>query len=64
MISECSSQRYGWLAGLTTKLVVYAFPMVNVTRPDAVRPSLAHEDAMRNAPGQANDLFMVPKIVE
>jgi aspartyl-tRNA(Asn)/glutamyl-tRNA(Gln) amidotransferase subunit C len=42
----------------------HAFPMVNVTRPDAVRPSLAHEDAMRNAPDQANDLFMVPKIVE
>lgn len=42
----------------------HAVPMVNVTRPDEVRPSLPHEEAMRNAPAQANGLFMVPKIVE
>ena len=42
----------------------HAFPLVNVTRPDEVRPSLPHEEAMRNAPAQANGLFMVPKIVE
>jgi len=42
----------------------HAVPMVNVTRPDEVRPSLSHEDALRNAPAQANGLFMVPKIVE
>jgi aspartyl-tRNA(Asn)/glutamyl-tRNA(Gln) amidotransferase subunit C len=42
----------------------HAFPLVNVTRPDDVRPSLPHEDAMRNAPAQANGLFTVPKIVE
>ncbi|HKI70342.1 MAG TPA: Asp-tRNA(Asn)/Glu-tRNA(Gln) amidotransferase subunit GatC [Verrucomicrobiae bacterium] len=42
----------------------HAVPMVNVTRPDEVRPSLPHETAMRNAPAQANGLFMVPKIVE
>jgi aspartyl-tRNA(Asn)/glutamyl-tRNA(Gln) amidotransferase subunit C len=39
-------------------------PLVNVTRPDEVRPSLPHDDALRNAPAQANGLFMVPKIVE
>lgn len=39
-------------------------PLINVTRSDEVRPSLPHEDAMRNAPKQANGLFMVPKIVE
>ena len=39
-------------------------PLVNVTRPDVVRPSLAPADALRNAPAQANDLFVVPKIVE
>jgi aspartyl/glutamyl-tRNA(Asn/Gln) amidotransferase C subunit len=38
--------------------------MVNVTRPDEIRPSLSHADAMRNAPRQANGLFIVPKIVE
>jgi aspartyl-tRNA(Asn)/glutamyl-tRNA(Gln) amidotransferase subunit C len=42
----------------------HAVPMVNVTRPDELRPSLSHADAMRNAPRQANGLFIVPKIVE
>ena len=36
----------------------------NLTRAAEVRPSLPHEDALRNAPAQANGLFMVPKIVE
>ncbi len=42
----------------------HAVPMVNVTRPDAVRPSLTHEAALSNAPAKANGLFLVPKIVE
>lgn len=42
----------------------HAVPMVNVTRPDEVRPSLPHDDALRNAPARANGLFIVPKIVE
>ena len=42
----------------------HAFPMSNVTRPDEIRPSMNHEDALRNAPAQANGLFIVPKIVE
>ena len=42
----------------------HAVPMVNVTRADEVRPSLAHGDALRNAPRQAGGLFIVPKIVE
>ena len=42
----------------------HAVPLVNVTRADEVRPSLSHEDALRNAPRQANGLFVVPKIVE
>jgi len=42
----------------------HAVPLVNVTRPDEIRPSLAHEDALRNAPCQAGGLFIVPKIVE
>jgi aspartyl-tRNA(Asn)/glutamyl-tRNA(Gln) amidotransferase subunit C len=42
----------------------HAMPLVNVTRPDETRPSIPHEDALRNAPAQANGLFMVPKIVE
>ena len=42
----------------------HAAPRVNVTRADEVRPSLPHADALRNAPAQANGLFIVPKIVE
>jgi aspartyl-tRNA(Asn)/glutamyl-tRNA(Gln) amidotransferase subunit C len=42
----------------------HAFSIVNVTRADEVRPSIPNEDALRNAPAQANGLFMVPKIVE
>jgi aspartyl-tRNA(Asn)/glutamyl-tRNA(Gln) amidotransferase subunit C len=42
----------------------HAVPMVNVTRVDAARPSLPHDEAMRNAPAQLNGLFLVPKIVE
>jgi aspartyl-tRNA(Asn)/glutamyl-tRNA(Gln) amidotransferase subunit C len=42
----------------------HAFPIVNVTRADEVRPSIPNEDALRNAPAQANGLFVVPKIVE
>lgn len=42
----------------------HAVPLVNVTRPDDVRPSMSNEDALRNAPAQANGLFIVPRIVE
>lgn len=39
-------------------------PRLNVTRPDEITPGLSHEEALRNAPAQANGLFVVPKIVE
>jgi aspartyl-tRNA(Asn)/glutamyl-tRNA(Gln) amidotransferase subunit C len=42
----------------------HAVPLVNVFRPDEVRPSLPNAEALRNAPAGANGLFMVPKIVE
>jgi aspartyl-tRNA(Asn)/glutamyl-tRNA(Gln) amidotransferase subunit C len=42
----------------------HAVPLVNVTRPDELRPSLSTEEALRNAPAKANGLFLVPKIVE
>jgi len=42
----------------------HAFPLVNVTRPDEIRPSMSTEDVLRNAPKHANSLFLVPKIVE
>ncbi len=42
----------------------HAVPLINVMRPDEVRPSLPTEEALRNAPAKANGLFLVPKIVE
>ena len=33
-------------------------------RADETRPSLPHDEALRNAPRQAGGLFVVPKIVE
>ena len=42
----------------------HVFPLINVTRPDEVRPSISNEDALRNAPAHANGLIIVPKIVE
>jgi len=42
----------------------HAVPLINVTRPDEIRPSLPTEEALGNAPAQANGLFLVPKIVE
>ncbi len=42
----------------------HAVPLVNVTRADEIRPSLPHDEAMRNAPSQVGGLFQVPKIVE
>lgn len=42
----------------------HAVPMVNVFRADEIRPGLSNEEALRNAPAQANGLFLVPKIVE
>ena len=42
----------------------HAFPLVNVTRPDEIRPSMSQEEVLANAPSHANGLFLVPKIVE
>lgn len=42
----------------------HAVPLVNVLRADQVQPSLSSAEALRNAPAQGNDLFLVPKILE
>jgi aspartyl-tRNA(Asn)/glutamyl-tRNA(Gln) amidotransferase subunit C len=42
----------------------HAVPLVNVTRTDKIRPSLPHDEALRNAPKKSGGLFVVPKIVE
>ena len=38
--------------------------LVNVLRPDEAQPSLAREEALRNAPAQADGMFRVRAIFE
>ena len=42
----------------------HALPLVNVFREDAPREWFTAEQALSNAPRQANRLFVVPKVVE
>ena len=45
-------------------VAAHAMPMFNVFREDAARAWFAAEEALQNAPRQANGLFVVPKVVE
>ena len=42
----------------------HALPVLNVFREDAPRDWFTGEQALSNAPRQANNLFVVPKVVE
>ena len=42
----------------------HAFPLVNVFREDEVKPSMARELILQNAPKQKDGCFLVPKTVE
>jgi aspartyl-tRNA(Asn)/glutamyl-tRNA(Gln) amidotransferase subunit C len=42
----------------------HALPIFNVFREDAARDWFTAEQALSNAPRKANDLFIVPKVVE
>lgn len=42
----------------------HAIPMVNVMRPDEVRPSYPVDAMLQNAPERDGDLVRVPKIIE
>ncbi len=42
----------------------HAVPIFNVFREDEPRDWFTAEEALRNAPRQANGLFIVPKVVE
>ena len=44
--------------------LVYLTDNVNVTRPDVAHNSVAHADALRNAPRKDSDYFRVPKVLE
>ena len=42
----------------------HAVPIFNIFREDEPRAALTAEEALSNAPRQANDLFIVTKVVE
>jgi aspartyl-tRNA(Asn)/glutamyl-tRNA(Gln) amidotransferase subunit C len=42
----------------------HAVPLFNVLRDDEARDSLPAQEALQNAPWQANGLFIVTKVVE
>jgi aspartyl-tRNA(Asn)/glutamyl-tRNA(Gln) amidotransferase subunit C len=42
----------------------HALPIFNVFREDVAREWFTAEEALSNAPRKANDLFIVPKVVE
>lgn len=42
----------------------HAFPVLNVFREDVARDWFTAEQALSNAPRQANGLFIVPKVME
>lgn len=44
--------------------MAHAVPLVNVTREDVVTVSMGVDAALRTAPAQSGDFFVVPKIVE
>lgn len=41
----------------------HALPLVNVYRPDEVRPSLTPQEALSGAPAVEDDRFRVPRIL-
>lgn len=57
-------EKLGELDVSNVEPTAHAIPLVNVMRADQTGPSLNQEEALKNAPAQANGLFIVPKIVE
>lgn len=43
---------------------IYPAESANVTRSDETRPSIAKEDALKNAPERTGDYFVVPRVIE
>ena len=57
-------EKLGELDVSNVEPTAHATPLTNVFRKDEVRPSIEIEKVLKNAPEQARDLFIVPKIVE
>lgn len=54
----------GEVASADVPPMSHPMPLVNVTRPDEVRPSLTVEQALANAPLAQDDRFGVPRILD
>jgi aspartyl-tRNA(Asn)/glutamyl-tRNA(Gln) amidotransferase subunit C len=44
--------------------MAHPLPVQNVFRPDALKPSLTVDEALRNAPSRAGNFFAVPAILD
>lgn len=42
----------------------HVLPLKNIYRQDKIKPSLKHEDALKNAPQKEDGFFKVPRIIE
>lgn len=51
------------VAAADVPLMTHALPLVNVTRPDVVQPSLTPEQALAGAPDSEDGRFRVPQIL-
>ena len=41
-----------------------SIPLLNVMKPDEVRPSLSEEDVLKNAPNREGDFFRIRAVLE
>lgn len=46
------------------KATYHVLPQIDVMRDDEVKPSLASDDVLKNAPQRSDDFFKVPRVVE
>src|ERR1700687_1656903 len=51
-------EKLGQLDVSQVEPTAHAVPLINVTRPDEIRPSLPTEEALRNEQAKANGLFL------
>jgi aspartyl-tRNA(Asn)/glutamyl-tRNA(Gln) amidotransferase subunit C len=59
-----AAARVGEVAAEDVPPTSHPVPRTNVLRPDEVRPTLTHEEALSTAPCVEADRFKVPRIVE
>jgi aspartyl-tRNA(Asn)/glutamyl-tRNA(Gln) amidotransferase subunit C len=57
------AEQVGQVAVADVPPTSHPYPLVNVTRPDEVRPSLPRDELLAAAPEVEQDRFAVPRIV-